>query len=151
METERTLVLLKPDAILRGICGKIINRFEETGLKIIAMKLIEPTVSLIEKHYDVHKGKDFYDNLVKYMSNKPVVAMILEGRSAIEATRKLCGDTDPLKAAPGTIRGDLALKKTDVLCNLVHASDSEESSQKEISLFFKESELIKYERIDQNL
>ena len=114
------------------------------------MKLIEPSIPLIKNHYSVHEGKDFYDKLVNYMSEKPVVAMVLEGRSAIESVRNLCGATDPLEAATGTIRGDYALKKTEVICNLVHASDSKESAQKEIGLFFEDKEFVEYERIDQN-
>ncbi len=146
---ERTLVLIKPDATKRGICGKIISRFEDKGLKIVAMKLIKPPKTLIEKHYSDHKNKEFYKNLVNYMSDQPTFAMILEGRSAIESTRKLCGATDPLNAAAGTIRGDWALKITEVIPNLVHASDSRKSADKEISLFFDKNEILGYERIDQ--
>jgi nucleoside-diphosphate kinase len=130
---QRTLVLLKPDAVQRGLVGTILNRFEQKGLKLIALKLRQFSPATFEKHYEPHKGKPFYPGLVKYMSSSPVVALALEGVDAIEVVRGLMGATNSRKAAPGTIRGDLGMSFSN---NLVHGSDGPESAQRELALFF---------------
>ena len=133
---ERTLILLKPDAVHRGLIGRILTRFEEKGLKLIGMKLRQFPVKLIEQHYAVHKERPFYRNLVAFMSSSPVVAMALEGKNAIEVARLAIGATDSKKAAPGTIRGDFGMSFSN---NLVHGSDGPESAQKELALFFPDA------------
>jgi nucleoside-diphosphate kinase len=143
---EKTLVLIKPDAVQRGLIGEIITRFEKRGLKIVAMKLIKPSRELAEKHYAVHKGKPFFEPTVKYITSSPVVAMILEGNNAIELVRKMMGKTNPQEAAPGTIRGDLA---QDIGRNVVHGSDSKETAEYEINLWFKPEEIVEYKKIDE--
>lgn len=140
---ERTLVLIKPDAVQRGLVGEILSRLERRGLKIIGLKLIWLNESLARQHYDVHKGKSFFERLVSYITSGPLVAAVFEGPKAIEVVRRTMGETDPSKAAPGTIRGDLAL---DIEYNLIHGSDSPETAEKEIRLFFSEGELLSYER-----
>mgnify|MGYP001626138896 CR=1 FL=1 len=143
----RTLVLIKPDGVQRAKIGEIIRRFEEKGLKIAAMKLMKVNKEQAERHYAVHKGKPFYDSLISYITSGPVVAMVLEGKDAIEVTRKLVGATNGAKAEPGTIRGDFSLS---IDFNLVHASDSENSALYEIPIFFDEKEIIEYKRVDEN-
>lgn len=143
----RTLVLIKPDGVQRAKVGEIIRRFEEKGLKIAALKLMKVTREQAERHYAVHKGKPFYESLLNYITSGPVVAMVLEGKDAIDVTRKLVGATNGAKAEPGTIRGDFSLS---IDFNLVHASDSESSASYEIPIFFSENELINYERVDGN-
>lgn len=138
---ERTLVLVKPDGVQRNLIGTIINRLERRGLKIVAMKMLQMDRPLAERHYAVHKGKGFYEGLVKFIISGPIVAMVLEGRDAVAAVRKTIGETDPAKAAPGTIRADLGM---DTGRNLVHASDSVENAGKEIALFFSPKEIIDY-------
>jgi len=133
---ERTLILLKPDAVHRGLIGRIICRFEEKGLKLIGLKLRQFPVKLIEQHYAVHKERPFYRNLVAFMSSSPVVAIALEGKNAIEVARLAIGATDSKKAAPGTIRGDFGMSFSN---NLVHGSDGPESAQKELALFFPDA------------
>ena len=140
---ERTLVLAKPDAVQRGLTGTIIARLEARGLKIVAIKLIQIDRSMAERHYEAHVGKPFFDGLVRFITSSPVVAMVLEGNRAIEIVRQTMGETDPAKATPGTIRGDFAL---DIGRNLVHGSDSPESAQREIALFFDQAELLSYDR-----
>lgn len=140
---ERTLVLLKPDAMARGLAGEIIGRFERKGLRIAGMKLIWMDEALAKKHYAVHEGKPFFKGLIDYITALPIVAMVLEGPNAISNVRQAMGSTDPSKAAPGTVRGDLAL---DISNNLVHGSDSPESAKKEIALFFKEDEIYSWSR-----
>jgi nucleoside-diphosphate kinase len=130
---ERTLVLLKPDAVQRGLIGRILARFEDKGLKPVGIKLRRFPVELLRKHYDVHRERPFFDNLVDFMSSGPVLAVALEGRNAIEVTRTLMGATNSAKAAPGTIRGDLGLSFSN---NLVHGSDGPEAAKKELALFF---------------
>jgi nucleoside-diphosphate kinase len=139
---ERTLVILKPDAIQRGLAGRILARFEEKGLKVVGARLTLLQRALIEKHYEPHKGKPFYPGLVDYMTKGPVLVLCLEGPFCIEATRKLMGATFGYKAEPGTIRGDLTASKG---MNLVHGSDSPDSARREIELFFKPEELLTYE------
>ena len=140
---ERTLILLKPDATQRGLTGSIISRIEARGLKIIGMKLMQMTKELAHKHYEAHVDKPFFDGLVGFITSGPIVAIILEGNNAVEIVRTTMGETDPSKANPGTIRGDLAI---DIGQNLIHGSDSLESSQREIDLFFNPSEILNYSR-----
>ena len=136
---EKTLILLKPDAVQRAFIGTIIDRFERRGLKIIALKLMLMSDDLASSHYAVHKGKDFYDGLISYITSGPVVAMVLEGRDGISAARMTMGSTNPVAASPGTIRGDLGL---EIGRNLVHGSDSKEDAQREIELFFTDDEIF---------
>ncbi len=133
---ERTLVLLKPDAIERGLVGRILNRFEEKGLKLVAMKMRVFPEKLLREHYAVHAGRPFYEGLVRYMSSGPVVALALEGRNAIGVVRALLGKTDGAESPPGTIRGDFGLSRSH---NLVHGSDSAESADKELKLWFAQA------------
>jgi len=143
---ERTLVLIKPDGVQRGLIGEIISRFEKRGLKIVAMKFIKPDRELAEKHYAIHKGKPFFEPTVRYITSSPLVAMILEGKNVIEIVRKMMGKTDPQDADPGTIRGDFA---QDIGRNIVHGSDSKESADYEINLWFRPEEIFEYEKIDE--
>lgn len=140
---ERTFVMLKPDAIQRGLVGEIIARFERRGLKIVAMKMVHVTPEFAHKHYEVHVGKSFFEGLIKYITSGPVVAMVLEGTNAIDVARATMGVTNPAKAAPGTVRADFAL---ELGRNLVHGSDGPETAAFEIGLWFTEEELLAYER-----
>ena len=140
---ERTLVLVKPDGVQRGLVGEIIGRFESKGLKIVGLKLVGVSRELAEQHYAVHKRKGFYDGLIGYITSGPVVAMVLEGPRAIEAVRKVVGATKSFEAEPGSIRGSLALT---VARNLVHASDGPATALGEVALWFRPEELISYER-----
>jgi len=135
--------LLKPDTVARGLCGEIISRFEKKGLRLAGMKLMQVDEALARKHYAMHEGKPFFQGLIEYITALPIVAMVLEGPNAIANVRAVMGATDPAKAAPGTIRGDYGL---DISNNLVHGSDSEESAKREIALFFKEGEILSWER-----
>ena len=139
---ERTLVILKPDAVQRGISGEILARFERRGLRIAALRLVKVERALAEKHYEVHKGKFFYEDLVKMISASPVIAFVLEGPNAIAVVRSMVGATRPHEAAPGTIRGDYALVG---LRNLVHASDAPETAATEIKLWFADG-VVTYTR-----
>ena len=143
---QRTLVLLKPDAINRRLSGEIISRFEKKGLKIVAMRMLWMSREMAEKHYEVHKGKPFYESLLDYITSSPIIAMVIEGDNAISVVRKMMGKTNGMEAEPGTIRGDYSLS---VQNNLVHGSDSEESAKREISLFFKDEEIMEYRLIDE--
>ncbi len=140
---QRTLVIVKPDGVQRMLTGKILTRFEERGFKVIAIKLVQVDRELAEKHYEVHKGKFFYEGLVSYIVSSPVVVMVLEGHEAIGAVRKMVGATRPWEAEAGTIRGDYALMG---LRNLIHASDAPETAEKEIALWFKPEEIHPYPR-----
>jgi nucleoside-diphosphate kinase len=140
-DTERTLAIIKPDAVQRRLIGDIIARFEQKGLRIVAMKLIQIDRPLAERHYAVHKGKPFYEDLLAFITSSPVVVVVLEGTQAIRALRGLMGATNPLDATPGTIRGDFA---TEITFNLVHGSDAPETAQHEISLFFAPEEFVSY-------
>ncbi len=142
MSKERALVILKPGVLQRHLVGEVIKRLEMASLKIIGMKLLQMTTQLAEQQYAEHKGKVFYEPLIEYMTSAPVIVMVIEGESAIRVIRKLAGATNPLEALPGTIRGDLALTTKK---NVIHASDSPESAAREISIFFKEEEIINYE------
>ena len=143
---QRTLVLLKPDAVNRRLIGEIIARFERKGLKIVAMKMLWVSRELAEKHYEMHRGKPFYESLLDYITSSPVVAMVIEGEQAIEVVRKMMGKTNGIEAEPGTIRGDYSL---NIQNNLVHGSDSEESAKREISLFFRDEEIYDYRLVDE--
>jgi len=130
---ERTLVLLKPDAVQRGLIGEIVSRFEKKGLRIVGLKMRRFDLKLIEEHYSAHRERPFYPKLVKFMTSSPVVAIAIEGKEAIEVVRKLMGKTNSRQAEPGTIRGDLGMSFSN---NLVHGSDGPEASKKELTLFF---------------
>lgn len=138
---ERTLVLLKPDAVARRLVGKIISRFEEKGFWIVGMKHLTMTQQLADQHYAEHKGKGFYADLVQFMTSSPLVALVVEGPDVITLTRKMVGATKAMDAAPGTIRGDLGCSTQQ---NLIHASDSPESAAREIPIWFKENELSSF-------
>ncbi len=143
MEIERTLILLKPDAVQRGFIGDIISRFEHKGLKLAGLRMLWISRKLAENHYGEHAGKGFYNGLVNFIKSGPVVAMIIEGDDAIATVRKMVGSTNPKEAAPGTIRYDFGMHTGR---NLIHASDSKKSSEKEISLFFDIDEIIEYDK-----
>ncbi|MCH8827002.1 MAG: nucleoside-diphosphate kinase [Chloroflexi bacterium] len=140
---ERTLVLLKPDSIQRGLAGEVISRLERRGLKFVAMKLMKVSEDLAHRHYGEHVGKPFFDGLVKFITSSPIVAMVVEGENAVEVVRNVIGATNPTQAGPGTIRGDLALT---IGMNLVHGSDSPESARREIDIFFQPQEIVEYSR-----
>ncbi len=140
---ERTLVIIKPDAVQRALICQIIDRFERRGLRIVAMKLMQIDTDLAERHYAVHKGKPFYPGLIEYITSSPVVVMVLEGRDAIEVVRRTMGVTNPAQAAPGTIRADFGL---EVVRNLVHGSDGPETAAFEVGLFFSDEEILSYRR-----
>jgi nucleoside-diphosphate kinase len=140
---QQTLVLIKPDGVQRSLIGEIISRLERRGLRLIGMKFMAMSRDLAERHYAVHKGKDFYDSLIAYITSGPVVAMVWEGHDAIEIVRSLMGKTRPSDSPPGTIRGDFGM---DVGRNLIHGSDSPDTAQKEIPLFFDKGELVKWSR-----
>ncbi|MDD3718731.1 MAG: nucleoside-diphosphate kinase [Actinomycetota bacterium] len=135
MASERTLVLVKPDGVRRRLVGEVVSRFERLGMKIVAMRMILVDEELAARHYAEHTDKPFYPELVSFITSGEVVAMVLEGKSAIAAVRKLMGPTDPADAPPGTIRGDYGLEITE---NIVHGSDGPESAVREVSLFFPE-------------
>lgn len=141
---ERTLIIIKPDAVQRGLTGEILRRFEARGLRIIGMKFILVSRELAEKHYAIHKGKGFYEGLVAYITSSPVVVLALEGTNAVQSARNTIGATRPHEAAAGTIRGDFAL---EVGYNLVHGSDSVENGQIEVANFFADSELVSWSRV----
>lgn len=144
---QQTLILLKPDCVQRRLIGSIISRFEQKGLRLVAMKFVQADRTLGEKHYAVHKGKSFYESLLSFLTSGPTVAMVWEGREAVAVCRNLIGLTDGVKAAPGTIRGDHALT---VQNNLIHGSDSPENAAAEIALWFKPDELIRFTTTDAN-
>jgi nucleoside-diphosphate kinase len=139
----RTLIVVKPDGVQRLLVGRILGRFEERGLRIVALKMLHPMRDLAERHYAVHKGKPFYEGLLDFITSGPVVAAVLEGPNAIALARTMLGATRPEDAAPGTIRGDYAL---DTGQNLVHASDSPETAAQEVALWFAPAELQEYSR-----
>ena len=141
--TERTLVLVKPDGVQRQLSGRIIARFEERGLKIVGLKLMVVDRALAERHYAIHREKPFFPGLIEFITSSPLVAMVLEGPGAIAMVRSIVGATRPEQAAPGTIRGDLAMVTAQ---NLVHASDSAETAVAEIAMWFSPGELVSYGR-----
>jgi nucleoside-diphosphate kinase len=138
---ERSLVLVKPDAMQRGLAGAIIARLEKLGLKLVALKMLHPDKALAQRHYAIHKDKPFYNDLVKYISSAPIVACVFEGEGAVEKIRKAMGATDPAKAEKGTIRGDYGLS---IEQNSVHGSDSTATAEAEIRLFFSKDEIFGY-------
>ncbi len=140
---ERTLVLVKPDGVQRGLIGEVIARLERRGLRLIAAKFMNVSRQLAETHYAIHKGKPFYDGLISYITSAPVMAMVWEGPNAIAAVRQTMGATRPTEAAPGTLRHDFAL---EVGRNLTHASDEPANAEKEVELWFKKEELVDWKR-----
>ena len=140
---ERTLVLVKPDGVQRGLIGEVIARFERRGLRLVAARFMQVSKELAETHYAIHKGKPFYDGLISYIISAPVMAMVWEGPSAIAAIRQMMGATRPTEAAPGSLRHDFAL---EVGRNLTHASDSPENGAKEAALWFKKEETVSWGR-----
>lgn len=140
---ERTLILVKPDAVQRGLTGEIIARLERRGLRIVGLRMMKMSNALARKHYAEHIGRPFFDGLIEYITSGPIVAAVLEGPRAVEVVRETMGKTDPAEASPGTIRGDLALQKGR---NLIHGSDSKASAKREIALFFGEGGLFRYDR-----
>jgi nucleoside-diphosphate kinase len=142
---QRTLVLLKPDCVHRRLVGALLQRFEQKGLRLVGLKLVQASRQLAEQHYAVHKGKPFYDSLLQFLTAGPTLAVVLEGREAVTTVRNLMGATDGVKAPPGTIRGDYAIS---VQNNLVHGSDSPENAAAEINLWFKPDELVNYQPVD---
>jgi len=137
VSTEKTLVLVKPDGVARGLVGEVIGRIEAKGYKVTALRMLQADRALLEKHYAEHQGKPFFEPLVEFMLSGPIVALVAEGNRVIEGFRSLAGVTDPTVAAPGTIRGDLARDQgTKVVQNIVHGSDSPESAAREIEIFF---------------
>ncbi|MDH7602259.1 MAG: nucleoside-diphosphate kinase [Armatimonadota bacterium] len=132
---ERTFIMIKPDAVRRRLIGEIISRIEKRNLDIVAMKMLTPSRELAEKHYSVHRGKDFFEPTVEFLCSGPVVAMVVEGENSIAIMRRMIGSVDPLESAPGTIRGDFTISSRE---NLIHGSDSPESASYEISLWFPE-------------
>ncbi|MFB6227155.1 MAG: nucleoside-diphosphate kinase [Halobacteriales archaeon] len=146
--TERTFVMVKPDGVQRGLVGEVIGRLEERGLKLVAAKFMQIDRELAEEHYGEHEGKPFFEGLVEFITAGPVMAMVWEGGDATRQVRRMMGATDPADADPGTIRGDFGL---DLGRNVIHGSDHEDpgANEREIDLFFEESELVEYGRIDE--
>jgi len=144
---QRTLVLIKPDGLQRGLIGEIIKRFENRGLQLIALDLRIVSKEFAEKHYEAHVGKKFYIGLIKYITSSPIIAMVWEGGNAVEAIRQTIGSTNPIEAAPGTIRHDLAIITSR---NLIHASDSLDTAKKEISLWFDEKDIYPWSRLHED-
>ena len=140
---EKTLVLVKPDGVQRGLVGEVISRLERRGLRLVAAKFMAVSTGLAETHYSIHKGKPFYEGLISYITSAPVMAMVWEGPNAVAAVRQTMGATRPTEAAPGTVRHDFALQ---VGRNLTHASDTPENGEKEVALWFQNSELVDWGR-----
>lgn len=140
---EKTLIILKPDCVQRGLCGTVLQRFERRGFSVSAMKMVKLSNSILEEHYAHLKGKPFFPALVEFMSSAPVVVAVIEGKDAVEIVRKMCGATNARNAENGTIRGDFALSTQ---YNIIHASDSKETAEKEVKRFFKPEELHTYKR-----
>lgn len=145
---ERTLVIIKPDALTRGIVGEILHRFERKGLKVVGLKLTHLSESQLHEHYAHHKGKPFFAALIAFMRSAPSVMVALEGNNSVEIVRRMAGETSGHKAAPGTIRGDYSLSNQN---NIVHAADSAQTARAELKRFFKEDELFHYSRIDADM
>ena len=138
---ERSLVLIKPDAMQRGLAGTIISRLEGQGLKPVALKMLHLDKALAERHYAIHAGKPFFEDLISYITSTPIIAIVFEGEGAVEVIRKIMGATDPARAEPGTIRADFG---SDIQQNVVHGSDSIETAEEEIKLFFAGDEIFNY-------
>ena len=145
-DMERTFVMVKPDGVQRGLVGEVISRIERKGLKIVALKMVQITHGKAREHYAEHKEKPFFSSLIDYITSGPVVAMVVEGKEAVTVVRNLVGKTNPTEADPGTIRGDLAM---DIGRNVVHASDSLNSADREIGIFFSDDEIIDYRKFDE--
>ena len=147
-DVKRTLVMVKPDGVQRGLIGEITSRFEDRGLKLVGAKFMRISDDLAHEHYGEHEGKPFFDGLVDFITSGPVMAMVWEGQDATRQVRAMMGETDPAESAPGTIRGDFGL---DLGRNVIHGSDNEDegANEREIDLFFDEDELQDYERIDE--
>lgn len=143
MAVEKTFIMIKPDGVQRGLIGQVIQRFEQKGLQLIAAKLMHIPKELAEQHYGEHKEKPFFGELVDFITSGPVMAMVWQGENAIKVAREMMGKTNPAEAAPGTVRGDFGLQ---VSMNVIHGSDSPESAEREINLFFKQEELLEYSR-----
>lgn len=139
---ERTYLMIKPDGVQRGLIGRIIERFEEKGFKLVGLKLRKPTKETVQEHYAEHKGKPFFDKIVDAISSGVVICMVWEGKEVIKTARTMIGATNPLNAAPGTIRGDWALESGK---NIIHGSDGPESAEREIKIWFKEDELVEWD------
>src|SRR5258708_16149551 len=144
---QQTLILLKPDAIHRRLVGAILQRFEQKGLRLVGMKLVQPDRALAEKQYAIHRGKPFYDSLLQFLTSGPTLAVVLDGREAVAVVRGMMGVTDGAKSPPGTIRGDFGIS---VQNNLIHGSDSVTNAEMEIGLWFKPDELIAFNPVDAN-
>ncbi len=144
---ERTFIMIKPDGVQRGLTGEIIKRLEQKGFNLVAMKMMNVSRELAEKHYDVHSDKPFFGNLVEFITSAPVVATVWEGEGIVASARKIIGATNPLSAEPGTIRGDYGIS---IGRNLIHGSDAVETAQTEIALWFEESELTSWKPALQN-
>ena len=143
MAMERTYLMVKPDGVQRGLVGEIVSRFEKRGLKLVAAKLMIIPKDVAENHYGEHKGKKFYDSLISYITSGPVLAMVWEGENAVSICRNMMGKPNPAESAPGTIRGDYGMVTG---LNIIHGSDSVESAEREIKIFFKPEELVSYDR-----
>jgi nucleoside-diphosphate kinase len=143
---EKTLIILKPDALQRGLAGRIVSRFEEKGFQILALKMMRVSRELAEKHYAVHKGKPFYPRLISYITSSPVVVMVLQANNAIAVARKMMGATFGSNAEPGTIRGDFGLSNS---FNLIHGSDSPAAAEFEIGLYFRPEDLLTFDRTNE--
>ncbi len=143
---ERTFVMVKPDGVHRELVGEVIKRLEIKGLKIAGIKMLQVSNDVAKEHYAEHSDKPFYNDLVSYITSSPVVAMVFEGKNAVNVVRTLVGATNPIEASPGTMRGDFGM---DIGRNIVHASDSIQSAEREINLFFGKNEIFDYTRIDQ--
>lgn len=142
---QKSFVMMKPDAVSRRLMGKILSRFEEKGLQVIAVKLMQIDEELAKAHYGEHEGKPFFEDLIAYITSSPSLAMVIKGEEAISTIRKMVGATNPLEADMGTIRGDFAM---DTGRNIIHASDAPESAEREINLFFNEDEICDYSIVD---
>jgi nucleoside-diphosphate kinase len=140
---ERSLVIIKPDALQRGLAGEIISRLEKKGLKIVGMKMLHMDRNRAQRHYAIHKGKAFFNDLVEFITSSPIIAIVFQGKNAVGIIRQTMGETDPAKASSGTIRGDLGI---EIGHNLVHGSDSLENASGEIALFFSADEIVNYDR-----
>ena len=143
---EREFIMIKPDGMQRGLAGEVISRIEKVGFKIIAMKLLQVSMKQAEEHYAIHKGKPFYDGLLQYITSGPVIAMVVEGKDAVQVTRKIVGATNPVDAEPGSIRGDYAL---EISRNIIHAADSPENAIVEFKIYFDEEDFLNYRKIDE--
>jgi nucleoside-diphosphate kinase len=147
MQAERTLIFLKPDCIQRGLCGSVLSRFEKRGLKIVAVKMLKISPELSKKHYSHLTSKPFYPDLEKFVTSHPVIAMIIEGKEAVEVVRNMLGATNARRAPSGTIRGDFSMSTSR---NIIHASESKEIAEKEIANFFKKEEIFEYKMLNEH-